>query len=243
MSDSPAFQPRKKTALDVDSLRLFSEPVDGSKGRAATCVTYFINNCPRIDVYTNVESDQSNNKGLIRAKINARILYQMFAILNRLIATPGERKYFIDIKNCPWIQSEKRRSKDPVTTERIILGRDAEGEIFMSVLSAKGNRPKIKFVFKDEEDIPDFYKKDSFGVIGIAGGEISKSEKSEIAAAAYMESIRDLYSTVAALEYVPPVPKDNNGGGGKQGGGYGGGGGGYGGGKPSYDADEDLPFD
>lgn len=227
---------RVKTALDDSKLKLFGDAFEGTAGQKPSLSIYYKDNNPRIDVYTNVVNDK--DKGLIRAAIHVRKLMEMYVIGMMLASDHTEKCYVIDIEDNPWIQAEKRRSKDPVVVARILMGRDKEGEMFISLLSNDNSRPKIRFPFRDSP----------YGKISIRGGTISKAELSTIVGQGYIQGVKDLYVAIAAADYVHPEPKPQGGaggggyGGGNGGGNRGGGGGGYK--APAAGADEDdLPFD
>lgn len=238
MGDFQAPQ-RVKTALDNNTMKLYADAIEGSGGKSPSLTLYHINNNPRIDVWTQVQNDK--DKGLIRAKISNKQLYQIYYILQMLINKPeDDRVFVIEVKSHTFNPSAGGRSKEAVLSESIYLGRSKEGEIFISIISADNSRPKIRFMFREDRYHP----------IGLRSGVLTKAESSNIAAFSWAECVKNLYAGVAVNEYTHE-DRSQNGKGGKGGAGGGnnrGGGGGYNkggnsGGGGYDDGDDDLPFD
>lgn len=229
---------RVKTALDAKKLKLTADPLDGSGGKAPIFTIYFNpkTNEPTAAVYTNLPNDKP-----ITGDLTARVLFEMMVVIRMLVASTEEKTYWWELKGHPYMPGEGRSSKEPMPMAKLYIGRDKEGEIFISLLSYDGNRGKIRFVIRD----------DPYAVLNLRNGTISKAEVSAICAQAYIEAVKEIYAAVVAENYVHPEynPEGKGKGGGNGGGGGGNNRGGYGnnnnsgGGRAGGDEDDDLPFD
>ncbi len=200
--------PRKKNVLDETKLRLSADPVSGSKRRPSLAFSVVKNN-PRIDIYTNVEGDKNN--GNIRAAMDAPVFFSLLQLVKEAIAAEPGKRWAIQNKNYKWFGPGKK-SDAPVNLSDTIIGKDAEGRIFISVIDKEDtSRPKIKFCFGSG------YWHDIFHGDGTPFTEV---EDSVLCAKAFVGMLEGLIPVVMANEYEPPVPRDQQGGG--QGNSYGG---------------------
>ena len=223
--------PRKKNVLDETKFRLSADPVSGSKRRPSLAFSVVKNN-PRIDVYTNVEGDKNN--GNIRAAMDGPVFFALLALINKAIEAEPNTRYVIQNKNQKWF-GQGKKSDAPVNLSDTLAGKDAEGRIFISVIDKEDNsRPKIKFIFSSG------YWHDLYHGNGTP---FTEAEDSVLAATAFVEMLKGLIPVVAANEYEPPAPRDQQGGQGNKGYNNQGGGNSYGGQSQSssnIDFDEDI---
>ncbi len=180
-------KPREKTVLDDPKLKLIAEKLPGAD-RPPTFHLYMAGNNPRIDVYTNLPNDRNN--GLIRAAIDVRVMYTILVILQKLADTDDAGPYTIENKEHIW--KDNQRSKDPVVSSRLVIGKDKEGRIYAALLAHDAERPKVRFYF----GMP-YYHALTRG----NGEKLTDAEISVWAARAYVEAIKGLYPAVANIQY------------------------------------------
>lgn len=229
-------QPRKPIALDNRKLTM-SAP--NNKGKFANLRWQLIKNNPRIVVFTNDPEDQNNEYGKITAALDAPTFFMFLRLLESAINATGKFREKIDNSNFTFPGG--KRSESPSVVSSLIVGRDEDGLIWISVSAPR--RPQIKFPFMNPE-FHSLYHGD--------GSPYTPAEISKAYASAYIDMLRLMMANLLVSEWVPPdPPKDqgNRGGGGGYGN-RGGGGGGYGGGgggrqAPAADAgigDDDTPW-
>lgn len=218
-------QPRVKTILDSDKLSLSTQAPEG-KGYSKMFWTVTSTGNPHLVVYTNVPNDRDNGK--IEAKLNLVSYYQLVLLLKEVITGPSTKDgkpfgYVMENKNFRWFGKEK--SKDVEVLTKIVIGKDEDGKVFISLLSADKDRPKIKFEFGKRE-WHDFMYRD--------GTPLSAGDVSQMHAMTWVEMVPNIITTMCTNNYKHPEPKNKDGGGG---GGYNRGGGSGGGG---YSRDNDA---
>lgn len=180
---------RKLTALNESKLRIFGEPVNGARRSPWIGVSVFRNN-PRLEVQTNVEGDK--NYGFINGNLDAASFFMMAKVLDWVIAHDGPTQRRVTNGTGPL--------NEIVPASTIYLGKDDEGCIYISVIDADKDRPKIKFIFT-----PSNYHTLTDG----QGGALSKAEISQFHAAGWMELICRLLPVVLGNDYIPPPPRDD----------------------------------
>lgn len=254
-------QPREKTILDHPKFKLTGDL--NSDGKRPTFHPYLhINandsskNSPRIVVYTNVEADKATKSDQIQGELDI-IQFEAFLTALEDAANPAIQftQEVIELRNYIWMNGQ--RSEEPKTKAYLIVGRNENGTVYVSLKHFDPKRPAIKFEF-------------GFSVYArmVANdGPVEPAVASRRVARSMVKLwggyMRDVYKEKTGL----PQPRQQQGGGGfggngggfggqKQGGGFGGqqGGGGFGGGQsggfgggfqagtPSYSADDDVPF-
>lgn len=231
------FPQRKKIALDNSKLNL---QAPNAAGKMATLKFGFVNNNPRLTVWTNDPNDTTDN-GKITAALNLPVFFDWLEIIKD--AAMAENGFKAAIENKNYIFPGGKRSETPVVTSRLIAGKDENGLVYVSVTAHQ--RPNLKFVFKT----------DSFHSFKDAqGNEMDRAAASKYCALGFYNLMSRLYAHLAVSEFVEIQPKQGGNGGGRQGGGYGGGrgnggnggGGGYSGGNASGGGDdvagEDIPW-
>jgi len=217
-------QPRVKTLLDDQHFKLTANPVSGHK--RPTFHLYYTNNNPRIDIWTNVDNDA--DKGRITVNLNMTALYQLFEVIEKIALDPTpDVLYKMTNENHPWDKQANRRAKDPVVLSTTAVGRDKEGRVWISVLAANPNRPKICFYFGAHQ-----YHK-----LSRRGEVLTDAEVSTMAALAFIKQLRDAVSNVSAngpAAYTPKEPQGQNNNQNRSGGGYSA--------STNTQQDDDLPF-
>lgn len=203
-------QPRPKNPVDDIKLRLSCPPTQGATRPGSLAFSVFCTekgpHC-RIDVYTNVPNDKNN--GNIRAAMDAPVFYDMMQMVE--IAADAEPGYKSFIENLNHTYFGGKRSEEAELVSKTIIGKDAEGRVFISVI-AQG-RPNLKFVF-----LPSFYHH----LCNSDGSRMSEADASKIHAKGFVKLLRDLASSVLYHTYVEPKPRDPQQGRGGAGGGGGG---------------------
>lgn len=207
MSDnSNRYPTREKTLLDYAGLRLSAAKLKDGEQRPSLAF-YTAKNGVRIDVYTNVPGDKKN--GNIRADLNPTEFFVFLAGFKSVLDKKEEAKFNINIKEFVWSQGQK--SKEPLLDTRLMVARDKDGLVYLSLLSYDNDRPKIKFIFETP------WKKE----ILINGKEATAAELSEIVAKGFHDALASLAPVVMANVYKEPEKKEEKGSGGNNGGGYG----------------------
>ncbi len=141
--------PYIETLLDDRKLRLSAPPVGGRGRRPALFVTVVGGN-PRINVYTEVDTDK--NGGKIVAKKDALAFFQLLETLQHIIATPEESRWIM-VNKLPVEREEGGGGgarREPEIDTKTVVGRDKDGVIYISVLSGDNERPKIIFQFGNQ---------------------------------------------------------------------------------------------
>lgn len=245
MADFVAKPPKRKNALNNPKLRL-SAPNPQAKGIYASLAWDLYQNNPRLVVDTkdpNLSSPE-NSYGRITAALDPVVFGIFLQNLQDSIASDKAVKFKVENYNHEF--SNGQRSQEIVHLTDLWVGKDAEGQVFVSVVSKKGDQwPVIKFVFgPSDQRYHKFFKGD--------GTQFSKAELSVYAARAYYVLLSTVMASVMDTHYyeAPPNPNWKKGGGGNFGSGgnrpYVGGGGGYN--KPTAaapaadDGDSDIPF-
>ncbi len=230
--------PFVETLLDDRKLRLSAPPISGSKQRPQLSVAVVGGN-PRINVYTNLDGDKEN--GRISAKMDMFAWGQLLEMIEHVVANPDASRLQMANKR-PMEQNEQSHGgkREPIQESTTVVGRDKDGKIYIAVLAADNDRPKIIFHFGAQyyhtivyRDAPQNFVEDRF--------------VSEIAAKAWVKSMRAaviqiLTDKAAEKGAAKAAKKEAEGGGGggnrgNSGGGYNRGGGGGSGGGKSFDDD------
>lgn len=196
--------PRKKNIVDYAGLRLSAPPQTGSDKRPSLAVIVNKNKI-RFDVYTNVPNDKGN--GNIRADLAPEQFFLFLDAFERVINAPGEDGYVMDIQDYLW--TGQKRSDTPVTKTKLMVRKDKNGVMFISLLSYDSERPRIKFNFT----VP--WKTQ----LVRNGQEVTEAEISVMVARAYHKTLSSLVPVALTLHFEEPEVKDkgnNNTGGGYQ---------------------------
>jgi len=223
MSNAPA---PTLNVFSVMSNWMFADPVDGAQKRPSMRVGVF-GNVPRITVKTNLPNDL--NHGKIDFNMDLATFAVGMAYLQDLVEgkdVPQEQKFeyqddFVAGKKLDKI----------ITLATWVIGKAADGRIYMAVISSQAQRPRIRFFFG-----PTKYHNIKNG----DGSQVGADLISAAYARGFARSTEQLVYILLGGPSFDPNAKNvanpaNFGGG--QGGGNGGGGynkGGNGGGRPQY---------
>lgn len=189
--------PRKKVALDNKKLSLYA-PCPSAPGKISSLSWRLVSNNPRIDVYTNDPADMTerNKNGLISAALDAPVFFSLMQILYQTIDAPGVIRNKIENKN--FIFPGGKRSDKPVITGEIIVGKDEDGVIWISVLAYDKERPKIKFQLLPT-DFHNYFHGD--------GSVYGKGEISKLYAKGFIRLLEGIMTHLLVTEYVEPEKK------------------------------------
>lgn len=200
---------KKYSIFDFSKLTLNS-----TQGKAQLKFNIYNNN-PRIVVFTNEESDKKNSYGAINANLDPYVFNSFLQLLLTLIPAPADTKYKIENET---LVGEGREKTRKVVSE-LMLGKDKDGVIWMSVIAP--DRPKFKFELGD-------YKFHKF-YTG-SGDLMPRAEASQVAAKGMVTLLSQIFSTYVTTQYVHVPPSTYNKG---KSGGYK---------NASVASEEDLPF-
>lgn len=239
------FPAKPKNALNHNKLNMVTK-CPTAEGKLSKLSWQIHKNNPRITVWTGDPADESSrtNNGKIQAELDMPHLFALFGMIRKAITAEAGHKDCMECWN--FIFPGGQRSKEPVNTAKIWVGKDKEGVVYISVVDGlHKDRPIIKF---------DFLPGSGGNWIRFNRGDgtaYSKSDASMLFAQGYSSMLEMIYTNLAITEFVPYEPQQKSFGGGGGGGfnrGASGGGGGYqqrsGGGAPAADVgvDDDLPF-
>jgi hypothetical protein len=186
--------PRPKNALDNKKLGMRAP---NAIGKYAALQWSLVNNNPRITVYTNDPND-TKDYGKITAALDAPTFFAFLNGLKKAVDTPSSEKFEqLIIENSNFIFPGGKRSEKPVVVSRLIVGRDDDGTVWISV-TAQG-RPNIKFPFTT----PEFHS-----LIKKNGDKLDVGEASKIYANAYHAVLTAVMAHMLVSHYVEPPPKD-----------------------------------
>ena len=191
--------PRKKIALDNRKLNLFA-PCPSAPGKFASMSWRLVSNNPRITVYTNDPADmtEKNSNGLIAAALDAPVFFMLMKLLYKIVdAAPGTKE---KIENKNFIFPGGKRSEKPVVVSEIIVGKDDDGVVFISVVAFDKTRPRIKFELVPGEFHSLYHQ---------SGQQFTKAEASELFARGYIQCLEGLMTHLLVTEWVEPEKKDN----------------------------------
>lgn len=229
--------PRPKNAMDNTNFGL-SAPCPTADGKYSNFKVIVVNGNPRIQVYTGDPNDRTDN-GRIETRAHPMLLGAFAELIRTVSANPNPCKYGMAIDNFDPQQGR------PSKTHRLIVGRDKDGVIYVSLIDIRyDSRPRVQFKL----DTPRWVVLE-----GEDGQPLNRGEASAIAARAYANTLEKFAALIADRTYKHPEPKNkggnNNrggGGGGYQGGGNNQGGAnqnsGGGGSYDSYQGDNDIPY-
>ena len=184
--------PTKKTILDHSKLSLMA-PKQNNGAYPAKHKVQTYNNNVQLTVFSGVTS--AKNSGVISAGMDPRTFYMLIAMIRRLINVPanGQNQVYE-------IENHTGQGKDKAIKNKTLIGKDAEGMMFISVVDLDDSMPKVKFTFN-----ADYYHK-------INANGFDKATISCIAAEAWA----DMFSAIMAVhltETFEPVQYNGQGGG------------------------------
>lgn len=188
----------RKTLLDLSKLQLRGY-LKGSKYPPSLKVGIYQNN-PQITVYSNLES--APHKGIITAGMDFHTLHLIFQLIRDIVNEDGGGEQIIyEIEN----KYKPRDSKELMVKNKTIIGKDAEGVVFISVIDSNSDMPKVKFEFG-----VNYYH----GLVRKGGlPPLTKAEVSCRSAVAWADLFQNVVMRVAADTYEPVDYNANKGGG------------------------------
>lgn len=117
------------------------------ENRPPSLVFGSIANNPRATVFTNIEADQHNNKGMIAGKIDAPVFYAYCQLLGQAVSAPaGWRRGIKNYGNGPKQQNGRWGEKVHETT--MVVGKNEQGVIYIAVLDQDRSRPNLQFMLQ-----------------------------------------------------------------------------------------------
>lgn len=222
MSQQQNFPAPTLNVFSVMSNWMFADPVDGAQKRPSMRVGVF-GNVPRITVKTNLPNDI--NHGKIDFNMDLATFAVGMAYLQDLVEgkdVPQEMK----LEYQDDFVAGKKLDKI-ITLSTWVIGKAADGRIYMAVISSQASRPRIRFFFG-----PTKYHNMKLG----DGSQVGVDKMSAAYARGFARSSEQLvYILLGGPSFDPNaknVANPANFGGGQQGGG--GRPGGNGGGRPQY---------
>jgi uncharacterized membrane protein YgcG len=204
---------------------------------------------PHMVVYTNdpSEKDRDTNYGKITAKFDSLTWFTYMELFHSAIDWEPGKKSYVDCKD--FIFPGGQRSKEPVATARVIVGKDKAGVLSVCIKDLlKPNRAVIVFKLMPPAGFHDIRHGDET--------PYDDAELSKLYAKAYYKRMTALVEHLLVTNYTEPPPPENRNGGGNNnyrgngggnsynnGGGNNGGGGGGGNRAPAADSwDGDVDF-
>lgn len=243
MSEFNQQAPRPKTVINHRALSLYAP---NGEGKFANMSFDVKKNDPIITVRTNIAADANNDYGRIQANVPLDKFYMFLEMIRHAAMADQPFRWAYEHRDKKFIGPGKM-TDGPVLIYRLVVGREENGVVFISVVIDK--RPNIKFSFLS--DTKTVFKDGD-------GNEMPKNLESKFLALGQVRAIEDLMPIIVKEQYKHPEPKQGGsfggGGGGNRGGNGGGsygGGGGNGGGNRSYSnadaggasmASEDIPW-
>lgn len=211
MSDAPRPQVRKN-AFNNAKLTL-AAPLPNQKGVWSKLSFDIYKNNPRVKVSTNDPNlkNKESQFGNITAALDPIVFYSFLELLDKCIRSTTATKYKIENFNHSYDGGQRSQEIQHLTN--LIIGRDEEGHIFISVTSVKTNWPIIKFNFGLSDKRYHHIKKGD-------GSDLSSVEISQLAAKAYYHLLQQLAASVMDTHYEEPPAPTGGFGGNRQGGGF-----------------------
>lgn len=180
---------------ELDKFQLFAE-APGAPGKRSRLTYSSYRGNPRITVFTNVPND--TGKGILHSAMNPETFLIFLDLLEKLARDPKEDKYKIDCSTILKSAEGEERSTEKTLLSELYFGRDANGVIWISVISA--NRPKIKFEYK----VSDFHK-----IHHGDGRPFTETELSSVQVLATVRALREVLIPHMGELKAPYVPNSN----------------------------------
>lgn len=176
--------PRKKGALDNRKLNLVAPcPTDAKKKSNLVWGLYEGN--PRLTVYV---GDAEGSK--ISAALDIVVFYAFLELLKTALTAEPDWKAKIENKNFTWFGG--KRSEQPEIVSELWVGKDKEGQIWISVTDTKA--PKVRFFIVN----PEFHT-----LIHGTGTPFTKGEVSNLFTRGYIS----IFENVVAEMFVASWPE------------------------------------
>ncbi len=185
---------------ELDKFTLWARPNKEPGARASKLCWCIRAGNPRITVYTN-DKDDTERYGIIYAGMNPESFMLLLNKWKDIVAGPNDVKESLGCKFKP-------RGADGIPGEitlmtTVMIGKDKEGICWISLISADGRRPKIKFELK-LSNYHSYTKAD--------GTVITESEGSVAHTTAMIYYLETIYSKLSGdfREKQPYDPNRNN---------------------------------
>lgn len=198
-------------------LRMYTETDQRCvEGRKPSLVLGSIANNPRFTVFTGIEADQHNNKGMIPGKIDAPVLYMFCELVGQAAqAQPGWRR---GIKNFGQSRDNNGRRGEKMHESTLTVGKDDNGVVYIALLSQDRSRPNLQFFLDPHR---------RFQLMDEQGQPMSRNRTSALMAIVMKHVMGITVAKHLNANYTPPDPSTWQNGGGNNYGNRGGNGGGY----------------
>lgn len=210
----PAINPN---ILDVMSNWLFTDPVPGGSKRPNLRIKV-LGNVPRLTVKTNVEGDQTKNNG----KIDFNTDLATWSIFVEKVLAMAEGRDTSEGYNFHYMDDflAGKKLDRPIIISTLQVGRDANGRLYMAILSGDKSRPRIQFFFGPTK-YHDMTRRD--------GSPLTPREISDAFAIGFLKPMAGIVLELLNSEFNPDAKNVAKapGAGGYNNGGQGGGQGGY----------------
>jgi uncharacterized membrane protein YgcG len=208
-------QQRPKTVLNHRALTMYAP---NGEGKFANLSIDLKKNDPILTVRTNIANDANNDYGRIQANVPVDKFYMFLEMIKHAATEVTEPfRWAYEHRDRKFI-GQGKMTDGPVLIYRLVVGREDDGVVFVSIVQDK--RPNIKFSF-----LPD--TKTAFK--DADGNEMPRQLQSKFLALGKVKAIERLVEMVFKEHYKHPEPKQQGGGGGSWGNRNGGGGNGGGG--------------
>lgn len=219
MSDNFGAKPaRVKTIFNHSKLCTLSAPHPTKKGIYCKLKAGLWENNPRFEMDSNdpdLKNPEAREYGRVTAALDPLSFQVVLDDIQAAVESQGPYKETLELYHHPKVDGQ--RSKDAVHQSNIWVGKDAEGHVFISVVSTDRKYPVVKFVFGPSDNR---YTK----LIKGDGTPLTRAEISIAYAKAFYKLLTGVMANALVHHYVDTQA---NGGGGGWKGGQGGGGGGY----------------
>jgi hypothetical protein len=188
-------EPQQYQFKELEKFQLYTETPGVSGKRSRLTFSSYRGN-PRITVFTNVPND--TGKGVLYAAMNPETFLIFLDLMEKLAREPKEDKFKIDCSTILKAAEGEERSNEKTLLSELYCGRDANGVIWISVISP--NRPKIKFEYK----VSDFHK-----IYHGDGRPFTEQELSSVQAMATIRALREVMIAHMGEIKPPYVPGSN----------------------------------
>jgi hypothetical protein len=183
---------KQYSILNHPKLKLKAFVPGENKATASFSYAMYQNN-PRINIYI------SKEKGYINAPMDPMTFQVYLDYITKAASGANDDKFCIENK-----KYSKETSKLEVES-RTIIGKDAEGVVYVCVVSSNNDTPKIKFVFNATDTLYHSLKHKD-------GQALSKGEVSQMYALAHARLLSSIIPQllVSNYEHVEYQPNNNN---------------------------------
>ena len=128
--------------IDIERVTLFT-PAPGTEGERSSMNFCVYNGQPRITVWTRVPND--TDKGMINAAMNSLSMETLLGFMEKVIDGPNGSTERVGCEGNRYDPASKEKLPGRHHISTVVVGKDQEGVVWMSVVSAEEGRPKIQF--------------------------------------------------------------------------------------------------